>query len=175
MTSHDTRSVHALGTTKGTYPMVDIKTREVAEQTVLTEQAYVTAAELPGWIVQAGLRQQDAAASVGGQTGPSLVIYHGAVSEESSGPVEVALPIAAERADDVAVPVRIEPAHREAYVTITRAQVRFPDILSAYEAVERWISDNKQTGAGSAREVYFADPSTGDDDELIADVAFPIE
>lgn len=160
---------------KETYPMFDIKTREIPEQTVLTEQSYVNAAELRDWIVQAGLRQLDAAATIGGQVGPSLVIYHGDVSEDSNGPVEVALPIAAQRADQVTVPIRIEPAHREVYVTITRAQVRFPDILSAYDAVERWISDNNQTVAGSAREVYFADPSTGDEDELIADVAFPVE
>src|SRR5699024_4328055 len=42
---------------KDTYPMLKVKVREVPEQTILTEQGYVTAAELPEWIVQAGLRQ----------------------------------------------------------------------------------------------------------------------
>lgn len=159
---------------KDTYPMLEVKVRDVPEQTILTEQAYVSAAQLPEWIVQAGLRQIDAAAAVGGQVGPSLVIYHGEVNEDSDGPVEVGLPVSAQHAGVARLPTRIEPAHREAYVTITRAQVRYPDILSAYDAVERWIATNKEQAAGSPREIYFADPSTGDDDEYIADVAFPI-
>lgn len=49
------------------YPMIEVKLREVEDQTVLTEQAHVTAATLRDWIVaagrQAGLRVQPAAAS----------------------------------------------------------------------------------------------------------------
>ncbi len=159
---------------KETYPMLEIKVRKVPEQTLLTEQTYVNAAGLPEWIVKAGLRQIAAAEPIGGQVGPSLVIYHGEVNEDSDGPVEVALPVAAQLADETPFATRIEPAHREAYVTITRAQVRYPDILSAYDALERWITTNNEQLAGSPREIYFADPSTGDDDEFIADVAFPI-
>jgi len=159
---------------KDTYPMAEIKVRDVPEQTLLTEQTYVNAAQLPEWIAKAGMRQLEAAADIGGQVGPSLVIYHGEVNEDSDGPVEAGLPVAAECADDTSLPTRIEPAHREAYVTITRAQVQYPDILSAYDAIERWIAAHNEQIAGSPREIYFADPSSGDDDELIADIAFPI-
>ena len=38
--------------------------------------------------------------------------------------------------------MRREPAHREAYVRLTKAQVEFPHIQSAYAAVERWIDRN---------------------------------
>jgi effector-binding domain-containing protein len=160
---------------KDSYLMCEVKTREVAEQTVLTEQAYVDVARLRDWIVTVGLRQIEAANAIGGQTGPRAVIYHGEVSEDSDGPVEEILPIAPERAAEATLPVRTEPAHREAFVAITRAQVRYPDILSAYDAVERWITENGLVVAGPAREVYFADPSEGPDDELVADIAFPIE
>lgn len=159
---------------KENYPMYDIKTREVAEQTVLTEQAYVSAPGLTEWIVAAGLRQLEAAAAIGGQTGPRLVIYHGEVNEDSDGPVEEATPISPDRAGNATMATRVEPAHREAYVTVTRAQVRYPDILSAYDAVERWLAENHGVTAGPPREVYFADPSEGPDDELVADIAYPI-
>lgn len=160
---------------KDMYPMHEIKTREVPEQNVLTEQTHVDAAHLPAWIVKAGSRQLDAAADFGGQVGPSLVIYHGEVNEDSDGPVEVCLPISAQMASSTSLPTRVEPAHREAYTTVTRAQVRYPDIVSAYDAVERWISESGTPVAGPPREAYFADPSTGDDDEPVADVAFPIK
>lgn len=159
---------------KDKYPMAEIKVRDVPEQTLLTEQTYVNAAQLPEWIATAGMRQLQAAADIGGQVGPSLVIYHGEVNADSDGPVEAGLPIAAERAGAVTLPTRTEPAHREAYVSITRGQVRYPDILSAYDAVERWIAANNKQIAGSPREIYFADPSSGDEEEFIADVAYPI-
>ena len=58
---------------------------------------------------------------------------------------------------------------------MTRAQVRYPDILTAYGAVERWITANHAVTAGAPREAYFADPSQGPDDELVADIAYPIQ
>jgi DNA-binding transcriptional MerR regulator len=157
------------------YPMYKISTRTVTEQTVLTEQANVTAAELRDWIVDSGRRQLAAAAALGGQTGPRAVVYHGEVSEDSDGPVEQILPISPDRVTEATVPTRTEAAHDEAYVTITRAQIRYPDIVSAYDAVERWIGANGRTIAGPPREIYFADPSAGPSDEAVADVAFPIE
>lgn len=169
---------HLSGTLSGgrdSYPMHEIKTREVPEQIVLTEQKHVNAANLPAWIVAAATRQLDEFAKRGGQVGPSLVIYHGEVNEDSDGPVEVCLPISALMSSSTSLPSRIEPAHREAFTTVTRAQVRYPDIVSAYDAVERWISENGKTVTGPPREVYFADPSTGDNDEPVAHIAFPIK
>src|SRR5690625_7272102 len=93
--------------------MAEIKVRDVPEQTLLTEQTYVNAAQLPEWIAKAGMRQLKAAADIGGQVGPSLVIYNGEVNADSDGPVEAGLPIAAERAGETTLPTRTEPAHRE--------------------------------------------------------------
>src|SRR5699024_10047342 len=146
---------------KDTYPMAEIEVRDVPEQTLLTEQKYVNAAQLPEWIAMAGMRQLKAAADIGGQVGPSLVIYHGEVNEDSDGPVEAGLPVAAERADETSLPTRIEPAHREAYVTITRAQVRYPDILSAYDAIERWIAAHNEQIAGSPARSTSPTPPAG--------------
>ena len=88
--------------------------------------------------------------------------------------MEAATPVDPSRAADVTLPVRSEPAHREAYTTITKAQVQFPDILSAYDAVESWIAHTGERQVGSPREVYFTDWVSIGDDDPACDVAFPI-
>lgn len=159
---------------KDTYPMHEINRRTVPEQTILTEQAYVKATELSAWIATTGMRQLDLAAKVGGQIGPSMVIYHGEVTDDSDGPVESCIPVRPNAADPAKLPVRVEPAHTEVFTTVTRAQVRYPDILSAYDALNEWIERNHAGITGPPRELYFASPSEGPDDETVADIAIPI-
>jgi hypothetical protein len=69
---------------------------------------------------------------------------------------------------------RSEPAHREAYTRITKAQVEFPQILSAYEAVDGWIRSEGRTMTGSPREVYFADFAAAGPTDEVCDIAFPV-
>jgi effector-binding domain-containing protein len=156
---------------KDTNPMFTIETRNVADQLVLTEQIHVTADKLPEWIREAGTRAWNA---VGQASGPAMIIFHGEVSEDSDGPVESAYPVTDEQAASTELPKRVEPAHREAYVRIPKSLVRFPDILSAYDAVENWITENGEQMSGSPREVYFADWMESGDDDLVCDIAFPI-
>jgi effector-binding domain-containing protein len=153
--------------------MYEVQEREVPEQVVLTEQRHVTADELPSWIEAAGHRLIRAAEGHGGQTGPMFVVYHGEVSEDSDGPVEVCVPVATNGSTDVAT--RVEPAHREAYTRITKAQVGYPQILSAYDAVTAWIRSHALTIENCApREVYFADWDSAEPDDEVCDVAFPL-
>jgi len=159
---------------KDSYPMFDIKTREVPEQTMLTEQAHVTADALPRWITTALDRQRAALDAVGGPVGAPIVMYHGEVNEDSDGPVEALSPIDPAKIGDVSLPTRVEPAHREAFATITKAQVRYPDILSAYDAVESWVAANGETIVGSPREVYFTDFASAAPDDPAVDIAFVI-
>lgn len=159
---------------KDSYPMYDIRTRDVPEQTMLTEQSHVTADALPAWITRALDRQRTALDAVGGAVGAPIVKYHGEVNEDSDGPVEALSPIDPARVGDVALPTRVEPAHREAYATITKAQVRYPDILSAYDAVESWIAANGERIVGSPREVYFTDFAAAAPDDPVVDIAFVI-
>jgi hypothetical protein len=81
--------------------------------------------------------------------------------------------------DDVGVidliGIRTEPAHDEAFTTITKAQWAYPAILAAYDAVACSPAASAHPGSRlSCREVYVAEPETIGDDELICDVAFPI-
>jgi DNA-binding transcriptional MerR regulator len=150
----------------------DVQEREIPEQVVLTEQRHVLVDELPRWLPGAIGRLVGTAEELGGLDGPVFVAYHGEVNQDSDGPVEVCVPIAT--AVGAEAPTRVEPAHREAYVRITKAQVEFPQILSAYDAVASWIGANGKTVTGAPREVYFNDFAAAALDDEVCDIAFPI-
>lgn len=111
---------------------------------------------------------------VGGPVAPGFVVYHGEVNHDSDGPVEVCLPIDPAAAEKVDAPTREEPAHREAYVRITKAQVAFPQILSAYEAVACHLAAQDVAASAPPREVYFTDLMAAGPDDEVCDIAFPI-
>lgn len=152
-----------------------VQTREVPAQLVLTEQRHVSPEELPAWIGEATMRLLTAAEPAGGAAGPSFVVYHGEVDHDSDGPAEVCVPIDPAKAELVSAPTRQEPAHREAYLRIPKAQVQFPQILSAFDAVARWITAHDQVAILPPREVYFTDWHSAGPDDDVCDVAHPIQ
>jgi hypothetical protein len=154
--------------------MYSIQQRDVPEQLVLTEQRHVLAPDLPTWLPEAMGRLIGSAAQLGGVTGPGFVVYHGEVNQESDGPVEVCLPVSPPDGAAAAAATRREPAHREAYVRITKAEVRYPQILSAFDAVAEWLSANGLSASAPPREVYFADFMAAGPNDEVCDVAFPI-
>lgn len=157
-----------------TFDMYEILERDVAEQTVVTEQRHTTVQGLDGWFDECMPRLHSIAEANGGATGPAFIIYHGEVNEESDGPVEVCVPVHGERRAMIDAPTRIEPAHKEAYTRIRKAQVEFPQILDAYEAVEQWMAKNNRQMTASPREVYFTDFMNAGPDDEVCDIAFPI-
>ena len=157
------------------FEMYEIHERDVDAQLVLTEQRHTTVDGLVSWMGDAFGRLHGEAARHGGATGAALAIYHGEVNEDSDGPVEICVPVAADAKDAASLPTRTEGPHREAYTRIRKSQVAYPQILDAYDAVEQWIGKHGKVIAGSPREVYFADfMNAGPDDEVV-DIAFPIE
>jgi DNA-binding transcriptional MerR regulator len=159
---------------EGGYEMYEINERDVPERLFLTEQRHVLVHDLQEWLATSIGRLTQSAEAFGGQSGPTTVIYHGEVNEDSDGPVEVCVPIARDRAVAGDLPSRVEPAHREAFTRITKAQVEFPQILSAYEAVDSWIRSEEKTMTGSPREVYFADWDAAGPNDEVCDIAFPV-
>ncbi|QMU75462.1 MerR family transcriptional regulator [Streptacidiphilus sp. PB12-B1b] len=158
----------------GSTEMFDIKEREVPAQRVLTEQRHLSPEELPGFIGGATGRLTRAAEKLGGPSGNVFVVYHGEVDEDGDGPVEVCVPVAPAPGTDLGgVAVREEPGHREAYTRLTKGQVEFPQILSAYEAVSAWVTGRGHRVSGEPREVYFTDWEATAPDQDACDVAFP--
>lgn len=146
----------------------EVLEREVPERVVLSELRHVRIQEMETWFNAAHPELMRLAESYGGATGAPYRIFHGAVSEDSDGPVEVCVPVARN--------ARSVPASREAYVRVKRSQFEFPQILAAYEAIERWMCDNDRPCAGPPREIYVAGLgyATARPEEIVCEVAFPI-
>jgi len=159
---------------EGRVEAFEIRMREVPEQLVLTEQRHVRLDELAGWLRPALERLSGAARRYGGAVGERFAVFHGEVSEDSDGPVEVCVPIGLAHEGSSEAAMRRAPAHREAYVRLTKAQFEFPQILSAYDAVEQWAGPNGLAVAGPPREVYLADPASAALTDEVCDVAYPV-
>ncbi|GAB3140534.1 MerR family transcriptional regulator [Micromonospora sonneratiae] len=161
-------------TEEGVHPMYDIRQRDVPEQKVIFIQRHVTADQLPVFLPEATRQLFAHLDAVGGTlSGPVFVVYHGLVSEDSDGPVEVCAPTPDPIEPVGAIGVRVEGAHREAYTALTRTQASYPSILGAYDAVGAWLTDRSLTLSASVREVYYPNWDTADDAEECVDVAFP--
>ena len=145
-----------------------VHTRDVAEQVVLTEQRHVTSAEL-SWQQDATARLLAAAAGHGGPAGPRFVVFHDPVGEGVAGAVEVCLPVDGARFDPAEFPLRIEPAHREAYIEVVPGHFEAPLILSVYDSVRSWVRASGHRAAGAPREVHSHDGAGA----FVCDVALP--
>jgi effector-binding domain-containing protein len=155
--------------------MYDISTREVPEQKVLTMTRRVTVADLSPFIGEAMTALLEHVKRSGASDEwPPFVVYHGHVDEESDGPVEVGVSVEGQVEPVGDMAVRIEPEHEAAFTRLTKGQMQFPSVLSAYDAVRDWISGQHalQTCA-PPREVYFADWPTARDSDEVCDVAWP--
>ncbi|GAA3881622.1 MerR family transcriptional regulator [Saccharothrix violaceirubra] len=157
---------------KGLSAMYEVSSRAVPDQVVLTEQRHIRQPELSGWIGAAMSRLFTTALTDGGPSGSPFVIYHGEVTEDSDGPVEVCVPVAREVAG---TPSRVEPAHTEAFVRLRKREVRYPQILGAFDAVATWVTDQGHPLTEAPREVYFADWEKIGPDDPACDIALPFK
>lgn len=155
-------------------PELAVGQREVAEQTVLTEQRHVYVGQL-AWIREAAARLTATAARCGGVAGERFVIFHGIVTADSDGPVEVCVPVRHPPEDPAELAWRVEAAHWEAFIPVAKAHFEIPAILSIYDQLARWVSAPGRRQAGAPREVYRpdAEPLFAAADQQICDVAMP--
>jgi effector-binding domain-containing protein len=166
---------------------MDVAVREVPEQIVVTEQRMVDQAALQSWLPGAMSRvlmtAGDAAAGTADQ--PHLirddvpdepvfvVIYEGNPNEGETA-VEVCTPLRTGVPAPADAASRAIPAHREAYVRVTKSLVDSGHIGDAYMAIEKWIGSNGLEIAAAPRETYWTDFHEADADDAVVDVAFPV-
>jgi hypothetical protein len=156
--------------------MFEVEARSASEMRVMSIQRKVLVDSLPEFIQQATHSLMDQIEIGGGSvTGALFVVYHGEVNKDSDGPVEVCVPFAGSVEPIGEAAVREEPAHDELFTRITKAQVEFPMILDAYEAVHRRIVETGRTPAGPPREVYFVDWDAVGPSDPACDIAWPVE
>jgi DNA-binding transcriptional MerR regulator len=106
--------------------------------------------------------------------GGSWVIYHGAVTPEAEATVEVCVPFEGLVDPSGPIAIRVEPAHREAYCTITMDECVYPRIMLAYDLVGDWVRSTGEATAGPPREVYLPDCHLLPRDQPAVDIAQPI-
>lgn len=135
----------------------------VPEWLLVGEQRNTTVDQLQTFIADAIERLQlTTTVTPGTKDNPVIVVYHGRCNVDSDGPVEVCL--ALDPATEVIVGelpagtnLRRQDAHREVRVTLTKGQLVYPDILAAYDHLERHIAASSETPSGPPRECYFTD------------------
>ena len=166
---------------------MDVLMRDVPHQVVVTEQRMVDQAALEGWLPGAMSRVLEAAgdAAAGTVDQPHLqrdhvadepvfiVIYEGNPNEgetavETCTPLRAGVPAPADAAS------RVIPAHREAYVRVTKATVESGHIGDVYMAIERWMGSNGFDIAAAPRETYWTDFHAADGNDVVFDVAYPV-
>jgi DNA-binding transcriptional MerR regulator len=113
------------------------------------------------------------AAGASATTG-SWVIFHGSVTPEGEATVEVCVPFDGLVDPAGRIGIRVEPAHREAYCTITMNECSYPRIMLAYDLVTDWVRANGVPEAGPWRELYRPDCHLLPRDEPAVDIALPI-
>jgi DNA-binding transcriptional MerR regulator len=152
-----------------------VSLREVAETKVATiqrdvdQQALVTTMMTSQDQITRHLRAAGAELA-----GEAWWIFHGVVTPDSEAPVEVGVPFTGTVDPAGPITIRIEPAHTEAFVTVTRDECIFPRIMVAYDAVTAWVRQSGLPEVGSPREVYFADCEMATGDDPFAHVAQPV-
>lgn len=159
---------------EGGDPMFRIETRHVPAQRVMSIQRRLHVPETDGFVREA---KSAFAQHLAGTkpTGPLMLIFHGVVSEDSDGPLEVVLGCPDDVGPTDIIGIRTEPAHDEAYTTITKAQWAYPAILAAYDAVACSPEVTARAGSRlSCREVYVAEPGKIGLEDPVCDIAFPL-
>ncbi len=154
--------------------MFPIVTRHVPSRRLMSIQRRLRVSEIDDFAQ--GARTAFAEHLDGAQAaGPFTLIFHGAVDVDNDGPLEAVLGCPDQIPPAEGIGIRTEPAHDEAYTTITKAQWAYPAILAAYDAVACSPEVMARPGARlSCREVYLADPDVIDEDNLVCDVAYPL-
>ncbi|MEE6261231.1 MerR family transcriptional regulator [Plantactinospora sonchi] len=100
--------------------------------------------------------------------GPTLVYFHGLVTRDSDGPVEVAIAFTGSVEPDGDLRVRLSPAGTDVFLPVAGVDADFPDVLRAYDAVEVWLDAQRLTCVGSPVEIW---PGTGG---AAVDVTYPV-
>lgn len=88
--------------------------------------------------------------------------------------MEVCIVIEGDAQPEGDVVIKLEAAHEEAYVRLTRLGIDFPQILDAYSAVAHYAQTHgSMIERMPSREVYITDVLAAGPDDDVCDVAFP--
>jgi DNA-binding transcriptional MerR regulator len=153
-----------------------VLTREVPATKVASIRAEADQQSLIGVIVSSTMEIRSHLTQAGAALpGGSWVIYHGAVTPESEATVEVCVPFDGLVDPAGPIAIRLEPAHTEAYCTISKDECAYPRIMLAYDLLVDWVRRSGLPTSGAVREVYHRDFHSIAGPDPAVDIAQPIE
>jgi DNA-binding transcriptional MerR regulator len=160
--------------------MKDITVRAIPERKIASISRHITSGEADEFFATAFPRLRAVAPGLPGIEGVPFVVYYGEVSQDSDGPVELSRPVATQTpagtiASSADIQVRLEPAHDEAYIRLSQAEMHWPRMLPFADALERWIRDNDRRPSAPLRQVLFADLRAAQPGALVCDLSVPLQ
>ena len=136
-------------------PQMEIFVRQEPQQAIISITQRVLVGHLPEHLRVTLQELREIAADRGLiETGHPFGYFHGIVSEEDDGPLEVCLPVSQETASTDRVRSTTLPAGRAAYAEAVGATAWYPALLHVYDAVYDWITTNGYEIDGSPRETW---------------------
>jgi DNA-binding transcriptional MerR regulator len=160
------------------HPMFDVTVRDMPARSLLTATRHVGIDEITAFTTELVQRVGGRTPGLPGMAGAPFLIYYGEVGADSDGPVEWCRPVPDEGAAAVAerfgMTLRVEPAHREAYVRLSATQTGATYGELAAGALEQWCAEHGERPAGAPRQIFFADLRTAAPNDPACDVATPL-
>lgn len=95
-----------------------------------------------------------------------FLVFHGEVSQDSDGPVEVCWPVRGEQAAQIAagfpdLTLRTESAHQEAFARPGQAQLDPAQLVPVVEGLVAWAAAQHRQPAGGLRQIMISSPGSG--------------
>ncbi|MBO3100506.1 MerR family transcriptional regulator [Cellulomonas fengjieae] len=168
------QSLGAAGETvhTGRFGIDDVLVRPAAARTVATVRRHVVQDDLVAAFASDVLEIRSFLDEGGASYGTEFwVVFHGAVGRDGDGPIETCVPYEGALTPVGPITLRQEPAQTMAFVPVTAADCRYPQIIGAYVALETWFSVGGRRAAGPSRELY---PVPWSDEGVVAHVAQPV-
>ncbi|WP_407320346.1 helix-turn-helix domain-containing protein [Isoptericola halotolerans] len=123
--------------------------RVVSSWAFVSRTLRTTAADLPSHIERTAAALVHRAGANVDRSQPLVVLYHGEVSWESDGPIEVRVPVVDSTTAD-----GVEPEGTELYLDVPLGEVQFPTILRFFDAAREAAASDPYRPLGSPREIY---------------------
>lgn len=155
------------------------ETRTVPERTLLAISRHLHADETGAFFDDVFARLRSAAPGVAGIAGCPFLVFYGEVSEDSDGPMELCRPVVpgstlASGPDMAGVQMRVDPAHDEIFVRLSLAEMGWPAIVPAVDALRGAVREQLREPAGPLRQVLIADQRSATPDTPVCDLSFPL-
>jgi len=159
--------------------MYQIELRSLPRRNLLTICRHVTMDGTDAFFSDAFSRLRAAAPGLEGIAGCPYLIFYGEVSQDSDGPLELCRPVAPETAEGAVaglagVEFRTERPHEEVYIRLAAADMSWPALMPACDALVRWTAERQRDPAGPLRQVLIADRRTAAPDTLVCDLTIPL-